>query len=498
MGDSRRSRRPDSHQMWDESDRRDRRGGHNRDNDRDRRGYRSRSRERRGYRDRSRSPERRHRDRDRDGDRNRPRDRGPRHHDDRDRRDRRREDAEDAPPRQRRDERREDDRDKRSKSRRSASPQSRSPTHEALPTRPRPDAKRPAPNMSFNVGSRASRSPPPPSRAQHEEETNRSEEGQASEVEEDPMDAEDDDMAAMQAMMGFGGFGTTKNKKVSGNNAGGVHKEKKTEYPLLSRSSFALLSASIHIPSGLNFDHPKDVPVSSAFTTQPSIYTSPHKLPQNIYTSLAMAILATFLRSFEGVILSITAIHIVLTTLSNWICRPATPTPEELIRSRRENHTAGRSAVNRVVEAVPRAAAGKHPYHKPCHSWWWYAMALWPAPSDRLCRKPRRKWWWYIVALWPARDDPNRWFILITALSISILTFVFFFREIFPDIYQGHVRFFTVLSFLALEVGRAAYFYHLLKDCSVLIQEVCIGLMGHVTGGFCRLGSLFAVPPMKY
>lgn len=211
-----------------------------------------------------------------------------------------------------------------------------------------------------------------------------------------------------------------------------------------------------------------------------------------------MAILATFFRSFEGVVLSITAIHIVLTTLWNWICRPATPTPEELIRSRRENHTAGRLAVNRVVEAAPRAAAGKHPYHKPCHSWWRYAMALWPARGDRLCRKPRRKWWWYIVALWPARDDPNRWFILITALSISILTFIFFLREIFPDIYQGHVRFFTVLSFLALEVGRAAYFYHLLKDCSVLIQEVCIGLMGHVTGGFCRLGSLFAVPPMKH
>jgi U4/U6.U5 tri-snRNP-associated protein 3 len=84
--------------------------------------------------------------------------------------------------------------------------------------------------MSFKVGSRASRSPPPTSRAQREEESSRSEEGQASELEEDPMDAEDDDMAAMQAMMGFGGFGTTKNKKVSGNNAGGVHKEKKTEY----------------------------------------------------------------------------------------------------------------------------------------------------------------------------------------------------------------------------------------------------------------------------
>ncbi|RBR03759.1 hypothetical protein FVER53590_04884 [Fusarium verticillioides] len=475
MGDPRRSRRPDSRQMWDESDRRDRRGGHNRDNDRDRRGYRSRSRERRGYRDRSRSLDRRHRDRD--GDRNRPRNKGPRHHDDRDPRDRRREDAEDAPPRQRRDERREDDRDKRSKSRRSASPQSRSPTHEALPTRPRPDTKRPAPNMSFNVGSRASRSPPPPSRAQREEENSRSEEGQASELEEDPMDAEDDDMAAMQAMMGFGGFGTTKNKKVSGNNAGGVHKEKKTEYRL-------------------NFDHLKAVPIST-FTTNSSIFTSQHKLSQNTCNGLAMAILAPFLSSFESVVLSITAIHIVLTTLWNWICRPATPTPEELIRSRRENHN-GRSAVNRVIEAAPRAAAGKHPYHRPCHSWSWYAMYLWPARGDHLRRKPRRKWWWYILALWPAHDDPNRWFILIAAGSISILTFIFFLREILPDIYQGHVRFFTILSFLALEVGRAAYLYHVLKDCSVLIREVCIGLMGHVTGGFCRLGSLFAVPPTKH
>lgn len=40
----------------------------------------------------------------------------------------------------------------------------------------------------------------------------------------------DDDMAAMQAMMGFGGFGTTKNTKVFGNDQGAVRKEKKNEY----------------------------------------------------------------------------------------------------------------------------------------------------------------------------------------------------------------------------------------------------------------------------
>jgi U4/U6.U5 tri-snRNP-associated protein 3 len=85
--------------------------------------------------------------------------------------------------------------------------------------------------MSFNVGSRASRSPPPPPlHAEREETKAHSEDGEASDMDEDPVVAEDDDVAAMQAMMGFGGFGTTKNKKVSGNNAGGVRKEKKTEY----------------------------------------------------------------------------------------------------------------------------------------------------------------------------------------------------------------------------------------------------------------------------
>lgn len=89
MNDSRRSRRPDSRQMWDDSDRRDRnpprdrereRGWDNRDRERDRgrgRGYRSRSLERRdNQRDRSMSPDK-HR-RDRGGDRNRGgRDRRP-------------------------------------------------------------------------------------------------------------------------------------------------------------------------------------------------------------------------------------------------------------------------------------------------------------------------------------------------------------------------------------------------------------------------------------
>jgi U4/U6.U5 tri-snRNP-associated protein 3 len=41
---------------------------------------------------------------------------------------------------------------------------------------------------------------------------------------------EDDGLDDMAAMMGFGGFGTTKGKKVLGNNVGAARKEKKTEY----------------------------------------------------------------------------------------------------------------------------------------------------------------------------------------------------------------------------------------------------------------------------
>jgi U4/U6.U5 tri-snRNP-associated protein 3 len=56
-------------------------------------------------------------------------------------------------------------------------------------------------------------------------------------IEEEPIDDDDDDVvveddgiAAMQAMMGFGGFGTTHQKKVPGNDISAVRKEKKTEY----------------------------------------------------------------------------------------------------------------------------------------------------------------------------------------------------------------------------------------------------------------------------
>jgi U4/U6.U5 tri-snRNP-associated protein 3 len=39
-----------------------------------------------------------------------------------------------------------------------------------------------------------------------------------------------EDTAAMQAMLGVSGFGTTKQKKVQGNDVYAVRKEKKTEY----------------------------------------------------------------------------------------------------------------------------------------------------------------------------------------------------------------------------------------------------------------------------
>lgn len=49
-------------------------------------------------------------------------------------------------------------------------------------------------------------------------------------TEDDDIVIEDDGMAAMQAMMGFGGFGTTHQKKVAGNDVYAVRKEKKSEY----------------------------------------------------------------------------------------------------------------------------------------------------------------------------------------------------------------------------------------------------------------------------
>ncbi|KAI1342087.1 hypothetical protein F5Y15DRAFT_374167 [Xylariaceae sp. FL0016] len=254
--------RPDSRQMWDESDRRnrgtrDRNGDYDRNRDRDRDRYREeRPRDRdRQHRDRSRSPRRdrrdRHRsrsprrDRDRDDDRDQRRD-----HDRREtRRDDRGEDRRQGRFRE------EDGRVRHSNPKRSVSP-SRDPSdkdgrdsHDSpLPRRPKDSAKSSAPSLSFKVGkqedgsSRKSRErdglgshqDTPDGehrRGRTEERTNRTHsDAEAMDEDEDDMVVEDDAMNAMQAMMGFGGFGTTKGTKVVGNNVGGVRKEKKTEY----------------------------------------------------------------------------------------------------------------------------------------------------------------------------------------------------------------------------------------------------------------------------
>lgn len=100
-----------------------------------------------------------------------------------------------------------DDRD----DRRSRSP----PTNLDLPTRTRPDPKI-INTMSFAMNNQSPRQSKLPVKDEESD----------VEVEVE----QDDDMAAMQAMMGFGGFDTTKNKKVAGNNASAVRKEKKVEY----------------------------------------------------------------------------------------------------------------------------------------------------------------------------------------------------------------------------------------------------------------------------
>lgn len=55
----------------------------------------------------------------------------------------------------------------------------------------------------------------------------------------DDTDVVDDQL---QAMMGFGGFGTTKQKKVPGNDVYAVRKEKKTEY-----RQYMLVQGSLYV-----------------------------------------------------------------------------------------------------------------------------------------------------------------------------------------------------------------------------------------------------------
>ncbi|OTA67390.1 hypothetical protein K449DRAFT_390101 [Hypoxylon sp. EC38] len=258
----RRRNRPDSKQMWDESERRNRHepNVHDKKDDRGRdREENHRERDRR-YRSRSRSPRRdRHekhwnrRDRDRDSDRTKPREDDkprPRADDRRGRgRDRNRDRDEPAPKGLGRDR----------SPRRSASPPrsppgklDRSSHNSPLPTRPRVrDSKSEhSASLQFKVGKHDEairggksslgskildmrKSPEGDSEDRRRRtETPNSQQGDPMDEDGEDVDivVEDDGLSAMQAMMGFGGFGTTKGTHIPGNNAGAVRKEKKTEY----------------------------------------------------------------------------------------------------------------------------------------------------------------------------------------------------------------------------------------------------------------------------
>ncbi|KAK8856398.1 u4 tri-snrnp-associated [Apiospora arundinis] len=222
----RRAARDDRHRTRSASPRRDRRDRsrdrRDRDGGRDRGGRDNRQYQQRGDRGHDRGYGGRDRDRDRDFDR-------------------RRRDDRDEPRSRYRDE----DAVLPSKegSRREGSPPRRAnpPEHSAdLPTRSKQQSDRGSNTpLSFRVGkgdesSRASQgrdigkaSEERRHSPQHENDIPMGDDHREEE-DEDDVDVEADmDMAAM---MGFGGFGTTKNTHVKGNNAGGVRKEKKTEY----------------------------------------------------------------------------------------------------------------------------------------------------------------------------------------------------------------------------------------------------------------------------
>ncbi|KAI6089514.1 hypothetical protein F4821DRAFT_231215 [Hypoxylon rubiginosum] len=271
--------RPDSRQMWEESERRgknprDRRDDRGRDREEP---HRERERDRR-YRSRSRSPRGgdrggKHRDRrDRDDrPRNRPQEPkekekekerdGPRRDDGR--RDRKPIRDEGRRPDERGAFRNDNPPDQKSglnrdrSIRRSASPAhsppsklDRSSHNSPLPTRLRHGGGKPesSTSLQFKVmkhdddGSRGGKGGAgykgrdaslDPDRGRRTETPN-SDRGDAMDEDDDEDDeelvVEDDGLSAMQAMMGFGGFGTTKGSHIPGNNAGGVRKEKKAEY----------------------------------------------------------------------------------------------------------------------------------------------------------------------------------------------------------------------------------------------------------------------------
>jgi U4/U6.U5 tri-snRNP-associated protein 3 len=260
---NRRNRRPDSKQMWDDSERRDQRNSRDhRDDRRDdrRRNYRSRSRDRP---DRDRNGGRdRDRERDRDGGRGAARDYGRGNRDDRDRDGRHRGEISVAlrlKPMTGTESCKDEGRSKpRSRSRDRERRRSRSPKLDMrdVPIRTVEDAKSrtstppTGPKSKANPEFGAARGL---SREQdqaydqmdmdgHDAERSQSRSAgiaiKSRDVIEEPetydddveVVEEDDGLAAMQAMMGFGGFGTTKQKKVPGNDVSAVRKEKKTEY----------------------------------------------------------------------------------------------------------------------------------------------------------------------------------------------------------------------------------------------------------------------------
>ncbi|KAF8471962.1 hypothetical protein BDZ91DRAFT_484867 [Kalaharituber pfeilii] len=184
----------------------------------------------RRYRDRERDRRDRERERDRDRDRDRDRERDR----DRDRRDRGRErDYDRERDRERDREKDRDNRDRdyrrppaaahsahysRSRSPYSHSPRSRTRTRSpaTTPPRGRPIARSPPPSSLPHASSITSQSPPGDRKA---------DEGV------DVAAADGDDEAKIAALLGFGGgFGTTKGKKVRGNDVYAVSKDKKATY----------------------------------------------------------------------------------------------------------------------------------------------------------------------------------------------------------------------------------------------------------------------------
>lgn len=246
-----RPRRPDSKQMWEESDRRaparEERRDDRRDDRRDRdRRYRSRSpRESRGqerdYRQRDSREERGGRRDERGGERGsrreggRDRERGDTGRNSRDKprdRSRSRDQAKDHSKRDVRSRSPRRDRERDTKKEPVIQKQIPEPIkREDIPVLP-------VAPVSFKVGGPVQTADP--DRMETDEDSiqapkaksSKAKKSKAKPVEEDDdiEVEEDDDVAAMQAMMGFGGFGTTHQKKVEGNNVSAVRKEKKSEY----------------------------------------------------------------------------------------------------------------------------------------------------------------------------------------------------------------------------------------------------------------------------